>query len=141
MEVELVEGFTEEEYLDFRGGAGWTMVKPERVKELIKHSAFMVSAKVDGKTVGISRALFDYGYAVYISDVIVKPEYQGKGIGRKLVNYIIEKAKSYLAPDDYLMFVLVAAVGKSGFYEKLGFTKRTEENGWGMTIKLNAKKN
>ena len=136
MEIQLEETFTPEEYLDFRAGTGWPIIKLERVKDLIEHSAFRVRAKMDGKTVGIARVLFDYGYTAYISDVIVKPEFQGKGVGMLMVEHLISKIKQSVDPDDYLKFVLVAAPGKSGFYEKLGFSIRNEENGWGMCMNL-----
>lgn len=42
-----------------------------------------------------------------------------------------------VASDDYLKFILVAAPGKSSFYEKLGFTKRDEQTGWGMVLNYN----
>ena len=76
---------------------------------------------------------------MYISDVIVLPEYQGKGIGRRLVEYLISKAKESLSPEDFIKINLMAAHGKSGFYEKLGFTIRTEETGWGMCLSINGK--
>ena len=37
----------------------------------------------------MARALFDFGYSVYISDVIVMPEFRGQGIGRKLIEATI----------------------------------------------------
>ena len=138
MDIILEPEITQEEYIEFRATTSWPTVKPERVAALLKNTAFLVRAKIDGKTAGIARALFDYGYTIYISDVIVKPEYQGNGIGRRLVEYLISKAKESVGPDDFLKFILVAAKGKSGFYEKLGFTKRDEDNGWGMCLSVNA---
>ena len=136
-EIILESEITQEEYLTLRATTTWKQIKPERVAALLKNSAFLVRAKVDGKTVGIARALFDFGYSVYISDVIVLPEYQQKGIGRKLVEHLITRAKESVASDDYLKFILVAAPGKSSFYEKLGFTKRDEQTGWGMVLNYN----
>lgn len=138
MNITLEPDITQDEYIEFRATTSWPTVKPERVAALLKNSAFLVRAKVDGRTAGIARVLFDYGYTVYISDVIVKPEYQGKGIGRRMVEYLISKAKESVGSDDFLKFNLMAAKGKSGFYEKLGFTKRDEETGWGMCLTLNA---
>ena len=139
MEIILEPEISVEEYMDFREGAGWAKIKPERVKALLKNTAFLVRAKAEGKTVGIARSLFDFGYTAYIADVIVKPEFQGKGVGRLMIEYLLSKIKENSAADDFLMINLLAAPGKSGFYEKFGFEKRTEETGWGMCIKLNGK--
>ena len=133
----LESDITQEEYLTLRATTTWKQIKPERVAALLKNSAFLVRAKVDGKTVGMARSLFDFGYSVYISDVIVLPEFQGQGIGRKLIEHLIDKAKESVGPDDYLKFILVAAPGKSTFYEKLGFSKRNDQNGWGMVLNYN----
>lgn len=61
----------------------------------------------------------DFGYTAYIADVIVKPEFQGKGIGRLMIEYLLSKIKENSAGDDFLMINLLAAPGKSGFYEKV----------------------
>jgi predicted N-acetyltransferase YhbS len=78
--------------------------------------------------------LFDFGYTAYIGDVIVSPKYQGKGIGQKVVELLMKKVKDESDPDDQIMFILGAAKGKEGFYKKLGFTERPNDNaGAGMT--------
>ena len=137
--VTLDSVITREEYIELRATTPWTPVRPNRVDELLKNSTFLVRAKVDGKTAGIARALFDYGYTMYIGDVIVKPEYQGQGIGRMLVEHLISKAKESVDPEDFLFINLMAAKGKDGFYEKLGFAKRDDQTGWGMQLKINSK--
>ena len=45
---------------------------------------------------------------------------------------------AHLSDTDFIQFNLMAAPGKSGFYEKLGFYKREESNGFGMVMRLNA---
>ena len=55
-EIILESEITQEEYLTLRATTTWKQIKPERVAALLKNSAFLVRAKVDGKTVGIARA-------------------------------------------------------------------------------------
>ncbi|MBP5519394.1 MAG: GNAT family N-acetyltransferase [Treponema sp.] len=138
MNITLEPEITKEEYIKLRSTTGWATIKPERVDALLKNTAFLVRAKTEEKTVGIARALFDFGYTAFISDVIVEPEYQGKGIGKMMIEYLISKVKEKVASDDFLKFNLMAAPGKSGFYEKLGFSKRDEQAGWGMCLNLNS---
>lgn len=51
----------------------------------------------------------------YIHYLLINPEFQGKGIGRNLVNYIKAKYK------DYLRIVLIAYDKEASFYQNLGF--------------------
>lgn len=133
----IEDNLTFEEYKDLRNTTSWTKLTDTQIEKLIKNSAFKVRAKVDGKTVGMGRVLFDFRYTAYLADIIVAPEAQGKGIGRKIVERLIQLVKENAAVTDYLNFSLMAAPGKYGFYEKLGFTKREEANGYGMVMRIN----
>lgn len=66
--------------------------------------------------IGLGRAISDGAYQAAIYDVAILPEYQGKGIGKLIVNHI----KNSLPRCN---FILYAAIGKEKFYEKLGFRK------------------
>ena len=48
----------------------------------MKHTAHICCLRKDGKPVAIGRMLWDHGYTAYVSDVIVKPEFQAQGLGR-----------------------------------------------------------
>ena len=137
MNVVIENNISFEDYKHLRSTTNWTQLKDEQIEKLLKNTTFMVSAKVDGKTVGLGRCLFDFGYSAFLADIIIEPEFQGKGIGRAVVETLIDMVKknSMVDKGGYLMFSLLAAPGKSGFYEKLGFYKRVEENGYGMCLK------
>ncbi|MGE5403892.1 MAG: GNAT family N-acetyltransferase [Candidatus Saccharibacteria bacterium] len=68
------------------------------------------------KLVGFGRAISDGAYQAAIYDVAVVPEYQRQGIGRLIIESIIE-----CLPE--CNFILYAAPGKEAFYEKLNFRK------------------
>lgn len=54
------------------------------------NSLFRISVFNDGEIVGMARVLGDKGLCYYIKDVYIKPAYQGKGIGRLLVDEIMK---------------------------------------------------
>ncbi len=58
-----------------------------------------------------------YGYNVHISVLYVHPKYQGIGVGRKLINEVVEYAKS----NDADTLTVVPSKNSMGFYEKMGF--------------------
>jgi predicted N-acetyltransferase YhbS len=83
----------------------------------------------------MGRMLFDFGYTAYLGDVIVRPEYQGQGIGTMIVTALKDKVMEAAEPGDKIMFILGAAKGKEAFYEQFGFKKRPNDfNGSGMSM-------
>ena len=135
MEINYTNQMTAEEYNEMRGSVNWRLLTPGQAERGLAHTAFVVAARDGGKIVGMGRILFDYGYTAYLGDVIVRPEYQGKGIGAEIVTRLKDMVMEAAEQGDKIMFILVAAAGKEGFYEKLGFKVRPNEiNGSGMSM-------
>ena len=76
----------------------------------------------------MGRIVWDHGYAVLIADVIVAPEYQGRGLGRLVMETIMNYIKEQLKPGYRIMVSLLAAHGKEDFYKKFGFIERPNES-------------
>ena len=72
--------------------------------------------------VGMGRLVGDGAMYWYLQEIIVLPEYQGKGIGKSIVNRLIEHIKSTAVPGTRVDVGLTAVKGKESFYEKFGFT-------------------
>ena len=58
----------------------------DRMRQMLENADLVVTARHGGRLVGIARSLSDFCYATYLSDLAVDAEYQGKGIGRELLN-------------------------------------------------------
>lgn len=64
---------------------------------------------------------------------MVRPEYQGMGIGTGIMNNILDEANVYRGMNPVIRVYLGASKGKEGFYEKFGFVGRPNESlGAGM---------
>ena len=132
-DYKLTDYITPEEYMAMRKIVGWSEFPLEQAAEGLKNSFVLVCFRVDGRPVAIGRAVSDRGYVVYIADVIVVPEYQGKGLGRKVMNTLMEKIKDSMKPGYRIMISLLAAKGKEAFYNKFGFVDRPNSDfGCGM---------
>ena len=118
---------TAEEYIRLRECVGWSAFAMEQAEEGLKNS-YNVVIRQNGHAVALARAIMDHGYVVFIADVIVEPEHQGQGLGRMLVENIVDHVKNSLKPGYKYMISLLAAKGKEGFYSKLGFVERPNEN-------------
>lgn len=86
-----------------------------RLEEMIAHADILWTAWEDKKLVGIVRALTDFSYACYLSDLAVDKDYQQAGIGKNL----IDKLQKQIGPE--VSLVLLAAAGAMDYYPKVGF--------------------
>ncbi len=87
----------------------------ERIDAMCKNADITVSAWDTTKLVGVARALTDYRYCCYLSDLAVDKEYQKQGIGRELVAQLRSQLGNEVA------VILLAAPGAMEYYPKIGF--------------------
>ena len=140
IDYEVTNYITPEEYMEMRRLVEWSAFPLEQAAEGIKNTFILMCFRVDGKPVALGRAVSDRGYVVYIADVIVIPEYQGNGLGRKIMESLMEQIKASMKPGYRIMITLMAAQGKEKFYNKFGFVDRPSEfYGCGMHQWIEAK--
>ena len=77
----------------------------------------------DGEVIGMGRLVGDGVMYWYLQEIIVQPEYQGKGIGTAIVNKLLEYITEHTEKGEFTSVGLTAAEGKEGFYERFGFSK------------------
>ena len=88
------------------------------IKAMLKGTDFQFSVWDGGKLIGFARVLTDRIYRATLWDVVIHPDYQGKGVGEALMNHILthpvlsKVEKFWLNTRD-----------KSRFYEKFGFVR------------------
>ncbi len=82
--------------------------------QMISGSNLLVTARAEGKLVGLLRGISDHCYRSFIADLAVSQDYQRKGIGRQLLTIAREQA-----PEARLF--LFSAEDAAPFYENLGF--------------------
>ncbi len=93
----------------------------EQTKLAMEHTLFRVSVYDNEKIVAMARMLGDMGLNYYIKDVAVRPEYQKKGIGKLLINELLDFVKKNGISGTEIFVELCAVPDKVSFYEKLGF--------------------
>lgn len=89
---------------------------------MLDQADMIITAWDGGKLVGIARAITDFSYCCYLSDLAVNKEYQKKGIGRELVRRVHEML------GEEISLILLASPVAMNYYPKIGFTKI--ENGY-----------
>jgi len=87
------------------------------IKGMLDHADILVLAMKEEKIVGVARAISDFNYACYLSDLAVDVAYQKMGIGQKL----IDKVKEEL--EEGCKIILLSAPAAVEYYPKVGFTQ------------------
>ena len=90
---------------------------PARIGEMVRNSNLIVTAWDGDKLVGVSRAITDFHYCCYLSDLAIRNEYQKQGIGQRLV----QLTKEALGPR--VMLLLLSAPTAMEYYPKIGMAK------------------
>ncbi|MBQ5317690.1 MAG: GNAT family N-acetyltransferase [Oscillospiraceae bacterium] len=94
----------------------------EQTELAMQNTIFRVSVYDGDKAIAMARMIGDMGLCYYIKDVVVRPEYQGKGIGRMLVNELLKFVNDNGIKGTQVFVELAAVPDKIPFYEKIGFT-------------------
>lgn len=99
--------------------------KPQALHQALLNSHALVSAWDDTTLVGIGNAISDGFLVVYYPHLLVHPDYQKQGIGRKIIEIL---KKRY---EGMHMQILVAEQETTAFYEKCGFKRASNtESMW-----------
>lgn len=117
-----------------RRAAGWRVLSDADSQAGADGSLFAVVAESGGEFVGTARVVGDGRTVFYVQDVLVRPDWQGRGVGRAMMEQVMQYIAS--AACDGANVCLMAARGKEAFYEKFGFhTRPNEREGAGMQIR------
>ncbi len=89
----------------------------ERLDRMLRGANLTVTARLDGKLVGIARSVTDFSYCCYLSDLAVSEWVQKQGIGQAL----IERTRAEVGPE--VTVLLSSAPAAVGFYEAIGMPR------------------
>lgn len=99
LQYELVDNILRaEDFIQLKAAVGMIDRPLGQVEKALQNGLFHVSAICYGKTVGMGRLVGDGAMYWYLQDIIVLPEYQGKGIGKNIVNRLLKHIKSTAIP-------------------------------------------
>lgn len=98
-------------------GARRPVDERDSMRQMLEHANLVVTAWDGPLLVGISRALTDFAYVAYLSDLAVRVSHQRRGIGQEL----IRRTQGELGPGATL--VVLAAPAAVDYYPRIGFTQ------------------
>ncbi|MCC9605727.1 GNAT family N-acetyltransferase [Blastopirellula sp. JC732] len=90
---------------------------PDRIEGMLRHADLIVTARDGELLVGISRAVTDYNYCTYLSDLAVDVAYQRQGIGKQLIR------RTHEAGGLKTTLILLSAPKAVEYYPHIGMTQ------------------
>ncbi len=83
---------------------------------MLENADIIVTARAEGRLVGISRAITDFCYCTYLSDLAVDLAHQRQGIGKELVR------RTHEAAGEQTTLILLAAPMARSYYPRIGMS-------------------
>jgi predicted N-acetyltransferase YhbS len=91
----------------------------ERLERMLSHADVIVTARDGDALVGVSRAITDFAYCCYLSDLAVSTTHQRRGIGKRLIE------ETHKAAGLHTTLILVSAPAAENYYPKIGMQRVT----------------
>ncbi|MCI7113849.1 MAG: GNAT family N-acetyltransferase [Agathobacter sp.] len=111
---------TYQEYVSLRSSVGWNNFTEEQVSNSISKSIYNITVVDDNRTIAMGRLIGD-GIYYLIVDIVVNPEFQGNGIGSKIIDMLLAYVDDRTPIGGRSSVQLIAEQGKEEFYIKKGF--------------------
>ncbi len=89
----------------------------QRIAAMLQHADIVCTARCHGLLVGVARSVTDYSFCVYLSDLAVDEQFQGRGIGRELIR------RSHAAAGAATRLILLAAPKAETYYPHIGMLR------------------
>ena len=128
-----VNTMTPDLFLELYTSVGWEPPCKEQVEYALQNTEASFVAYEGEKAVGMVRLLGDGGMSFYIKDFAVLPMYQGRGVGRELMQQVHQYILDHIEDGWAVSLELISTKEAIDFYKKQGFEERPcEWDGPGM---------
>lgn len=121
MNLSIEYNITTLEFLEMVESVNWKTYSKEQIDKAIKNSMYIVKVLNNNEVVGFGRVVGDFSIVCMLTDISVKPDYQGKGIGLMIVRELKRLIEDNVAPGDKMQIELTPTAGNEAFYQKAGF--------------------
>lgn len=114
------EKLSVEEFINVLNESGLGERRPvddiDRIAKMIAKANLIITARYEGKLIGVARSLTDFTYCTYLSDLAVIVDFQKRGVGKELIKQTYESSKP-------AKLILLSAPAAVDYYPKIGMEK------------------
>ena len=116
--VSLEGSVDSDEVVELYRANGWSSAsKPKELLSALRGSHSLATARADGRLVGLTNAISDGSLVVYFPHMLVHPDWHRRGVGRQLMNAMLERYGGFH------QLMLTADGDAVKFYEAMGFSR------------------
>ena len=116
--ISLTDAITEPEVIAIYQANGWSSAgKPKQLLSALRNSHSLVTARADGRLVGLGNAISDGHLVVYFPHLLVHPAFHRQGVGRAMMKALLQRYRNFH------QLMLTADGAATGFYEAMGFER------------------
>ena len=126
MNYKITYNIDPKDFESIRSSVGWNKIPYEQIDLAIKNSMVNVSIFDKDLCVGVGRIVGDHILKGMLTDVMVRPEYQGKGVGKLVVNKLISKLYSSVNEGECFQLEASPTASNREFYIKCGLKYKPE---------------
>lgn len=113
-----------EEFIDILNRSTLGLRRPiqdlTRIAKMLEHGNVLITAWSGDLLIGVSRALTDFSFCCYLSDLAVDESFQHKGIGKKLID------ETHKVSGEQTTLILLAAPAAASYYPKIDMERFTD---------------
>lgn len=124
---------TVEEYCGLRARNGLSAKTVEAAARGLPNTIYAVVIEHDGETIGMGRVIGDGGTAFQVTDIAVLGEYRGKGLGKRIVEALVNWLETNAPKSAYVS--LIADGPAKELYAQFGFRETAPES-VGMYLRI-----
>jgi GNAT superfamily N-acetyltransferase len=116
--ISLTDAITEPEVIAIYKANGWSSAeKPKQLLSALRDSHTLVTARIEGRLVGLGNAISDGHLVVYFPHLLVHPDFHRQGIGRALMEALLERYRGFH------QLMLTSDGDATAFYQTMGFER------------------
>lgn len=122
MKLEFGSQLSANEYRSLYKQVGWKPLPADRVQAALLDTFAVVVVRLNYKPIAMGSCLWDGGDTAFLLDIIVTPPHQRQGLGRQVVQRLLDAVKNEKKSGSPVQVQLIAGDKSAAFYRKLGFS-------------------
>ncbi len=126
MKYKVTYNISPDDFQSIRKNIEWNKLNYNQVERALKNSMVNVSIFDDDLCVGVGRIVGDHVLKGMLTDIMVRKEYQGKGIGKLILNKLISKLYNYIPEGECFQLEASPTADNREFYIKCGLKYKPE---------------
>lgn len=116
--ISINDSIAEPEVIAIYKANGWSSAeKPMQLLSALRNSHSLVTARIERRLVGLGNAISDGHLVVYFPHLLVHPDFHRRGIGRELMERLLERYRGFH------QLMLTSDGDATAFYEAMGFER------------------